>query len=133
MWIGALCYAGGLILISPTLKGIHRLLGICENFGNEFDVKCISSKTTGITFGKQRDVTQYSILLNGDQLLWTDTMKFLGIHLTNDMDDKLDIFNKRGDFYGRVNSLLASFGGLLCNILNDLFCSYYCSFYGSRS
>ena len=25
-------------------------------------------------------------------------MKFLGIHLTNDMDDKLDIFNKRGDF-----------------------------------
>ena len=71
-------------------------------------------------------------MLNGDQLLWTDAVTFLGIHLTNDMDDKLDIFNKRGDFYGRVNSLLASFGGLPCNILNDLFCSYCSSFYGSQ-
>lgn len=48
------------------------------------------------------------------------------------MDD-LDIQTKRGTFIGNVNNLLGSFGGIPCDIINDLFNMYCCSLYGCQT
>ena len=38
IFVGALAYADDIVLIAPTLSGLHKLLQICESYADMFDV-----------------------------------------------------------------------------------------------
>jgi len=65
MFINALCYADDLILMSPTLNGLQRLVDICEEFANlndmEFNVNK-SEKTLNNKFIEKRSKRKRKII-----------------------------------------------------------------------
>ena len=132
-FVGCLCYADDLTLLSPSIKGLQRMIQICESFGIEYGVSYNSGKTMCIAFSKQEQVPNITLYLNKTKLQWCNQVKYLGIYLSHDLDDKYDIIRKRSEFYGSVNSMLGNFSSLPCAIFNNLFCSFCTAFYGSQS
>ena len=44
-FVGALCYADDLVLISPSLSGLNSMLQICEKFALNYDLSFNAQKT----------------------------------------------------------------------------------------
>ena len=72
-------------------------------------------------------------MLNSIPLEWEDRVQYLGNTLTVSSFDDTDIMSKRGKFIANVNTLMASFGCLSSQVLDVLFHSYCCAFYGSQT
>ena len=73
------------------------------------------------------------VYLGENKLKWDNKVKHLGNFLSSTQSDKDDIDSKINSFIVSVNTLMAKFGFLQSNILDFLFNSYCCSFYGSQS
>ena len=69
------------------------------------------------------------VYLGENKLKWDNKVKHL---LSSTQSDKDDIDFKIYSFIVSVNTLMAKFGFLQSNILDFLFNSYCCSFYGSQ-
>ena len=63
-FIGCLCYADDLTLLSPSIKMLQRMIQICESFGIEYGVSYNSSKTMCIAFSKQEQEPKINLYLN---------------------------------------------------------------------
>ena len=71
-YLGALGSADDLTLLAPTVYAFRKMLKICEEYGNEYDVLYNATKTVCIYFnGKQYYVDDPpSVFLNGSKLEW---------------------------------------------------------------
>ena len=132
-YVGALCYADDLTLICPSLRGINKMLRLCERFANEFNVTFNTRKTVAIHFGKlnNSEITN-SVILNGDKVEFKEYVRHLGNFVSKNLSDTKDCNEKRGAFIGSVNKLIGNFGNLAWSTRARLFQSYCCSFYGSQ-
>ena len=71
----------------------------------------VKSKTKGIIFSaKPRDRSNVlNLKLNGDELPWVNEVKHLGNTLENNNSMQRDMSKKKGQFIGKVNSMLQEF------------------------
>jgi len=131
---GAVCYADDLTLLSPSLRGLQKMLNICDEFANEYFVKFNAKKTVCIRFSMKVQPEDKYVYLSGEKLSWCNQVKHLGNILSYNLKDDHDIQLKRGYFYGSVNTLCAKFKCVLndIDIASKLFQSYCCAFYGSQ-
>ena len=131
---GAFCYADDLTLLSPTIRGLQKMLNVCDDFANEYSVKFNARKTVCMCFSRKPTRRDINVLLSGEELLWSNHVKHLGNTLSHNLSDEIDVQVKRGHFYGFVNTLCAKFKCVLgdINLATKLFMSYCCSFYGSQ-
>ena len=74
-YTGCLCYADDLTLLSPTLKGLQKMVNICENFGVTYGVSYNATKTVCIAFSREKIQPDQHIILNGNKLTWCDKVK----------------------------------------------------------
>jgi hypothetical protein len=44
-YVGALGYADDITLLCPTIRGLNKMLHICEQFANDFKITFNSTKT----------------------------------------------------------------------------------------
>ena len=130
-YYGALAYADDLILLSPSVKGLQEMINLCESYGKEYNVTFNERKTECIKFGNNNK-SNPTLYMSGSQLQWKNEVKHLGNILNSNTDDSSDINYKRGIFYGNVNKLLANFDTIPSNVLDHLYQTYCCSFYGSQ-
>ena len=65
-----------------------------------------------------------AVYLGNNKLTWVESVKYLGIHITNNVCDSKDIKIKIGNFFASVNSLIGNFKDLPSCVINDLFSSY---------
>ena len=86
-YIGALCYADDLTLLSPIVNGLSKLIRICEQFAADYRVKFNPKKTFGIQFGKHK---QCNITINGSQIEWQRSVKHLGNTINSRLSDDDD-------------------------------------------
>jgi hypothetical protein len=133
LYYGALGYADDLVLLCPTRKGLQNMLDTCDIFGSEYCMSFNTTKTVGMIMSHTGSKDVIPLTLSGNELKWVNSFKYLGIHITPDLKDETDINIKKGQFNANVNYLLASFGKLQSNVLNQLFDTYCCSFYGCQS
>ena len=133
MFFGALGYADDLVLLSPSRKGLQEMLTICDKYGEEYYMKFNATKTVCNMSSQINAVNIAPLKLSGHDLRWVESFKYLGIYVTQDLKDRSDIVNKRGQFISNVNNLLSCFSSLQCNLLNKLFVSYCTSFYGCQT
>ena len=50
---GAFCYADDLTLLSPTIRGLQKMLNVCDDFANEYSVKFNARKTVCMCFSRK--------------------------------------------------------------------------------
>ena len=93
------------------------MINTCVEFSKQKNLKFGTnpvpekSKTKCIAFSKKsRDsINLRRLSLDGDKLPWVKSLKHLGNVLQNDNSMKIDMSIKRGQFIGRINSLLQEF------------------------
>ena len=133
-FVGGLCYADDLTILSPSVRGLQKIVGIYEEFAKDYSITFNSGKTLYMCLGRMPEYPQPQIYLNGMTLQWVKNARHLGNIVTSQLKDDMDIQLKRGQFYGAVNILCAKFRGILqdINVASKLFYSYCCSFYGCQ-
>jgi len=50
VFVGALAYAEDIALLTATASAMHKLLRICENYGTEYSVVFLASKSVLLYF-----------------------------------------------------------------------------------
>ena len=101
--VNHIMYADDLVIISPSVKGLQRLLGICAGYGQTHDIlltmarQCVCLCQLNPAFSLKT--------LDGRRLSFTDKYKYLGTLITHDGSDEANMSRQRGFFYARSNGL----------------------------
>ncbi len=74
-----------------------------------------------------------SILLIGQRLKWTTSIKHVGNYIRNDLAESDEIRHTLGDFIGRFNGRLARYHDATVEVLMQLTSSYCTHLYGSQA
>lgn len=129
---GAIGYADDLTLLAPTVSGLSKMIKVCEDFSNEYNVKYNPDKTVCMLFSK-KDQPDFNVALNGKRLSWVKNTKYLGNYLDSDMTEKTDVRMKRSDMVYRVNHSIATLGKCKKEVMVNIFNSKCCHFYGTQA
>ena len=130
---GSFGYADDLKVLCPTIGGLQKMIDICENFGQEYDVTFNAKKTIGICYGDCDFNILRSVHLNGAAIKWHSVVKYLGNMLSFDLSDAADIKVKKGSFITAVNKLNYVFRNVDTLIKAKLFQTYCTAWYGCQS
>ena len=126
--INHILYADDLVLISPSSRGLNRLLGECENFGIRNDIIFNVNKSAAMCF-KSREMPKFNtpnFNLNNTMFPTVNNFKYLGHFMSDTQSDSLDIERQRKKIFIQGNSLIRKF--FMCSIevkvkLFQTFCS----------
>jgi hypothetical protein len=106
-----LMYADDLVLLAPSPYALQCLIRCCECYANDhemsYNVK--KSKLMCIKSRKFKDIHVPNILLYDKPLECVDSLKYLGVMLSNDVNDDLDIKRQIRGLYARGNMLVKCF------------------------
>lgn len=109
--IGGLCvnslsYADDMVLLSPSIRGLRKLLSVCEDYANAHGLKYNVKKTEMMVFraGKgPRNVP--NVFLNGSAVRVVDHFRYLGHIMSGDLRDDRDMERERRALAVRCNML----------------------------
>ncbi len=104
------------------------MVHVCEEYAASFNIIFNGSKSLLMVFGNSHDCEVY---VSGDPVKVVKSMKHLGHVITDDINDSAvqPIVN---DFNTKVNTFLAYFNEVRCDVKNSLFNQYCTSFYGAH-
>ena len=71
-------YADDLVVMSPSLKGLQRLLNLCNDYCIQWDIRLNVKKTKNLFFGCKL-APSHSLQLNGVDIKWEAKWKYIGI------------------------------------------------------
>ena len=103
-FLALLLYADDMALMSPSLRGLQKLLSVTEAYCKEWDILLNSKKSKNMLFGKQHDLP--SLTLNGKDIEWVESWKYLGITLLSYKHFNCCINDKVKSFYRCANAIL---------------------------
>ena len=111
LMVNHLAYADDLVILSPSAKGLQKLLNICSEYGEEHDIMFNHTKMECMSFPvKGRALINVpKVFLNLHLLRWVTKYKYLGTILTDDLSDDSNMLRQRGTCYARCNSLIRNF------------------------
>ena len=86
-------YADDLVLISPSFKGLQRLVNVCSDIGTKLNIMFNDKKTVCIIFRTNRDkyFNYNRVKLNGYALKLCSKYVYLGHIIRETLCDDLDI------------------------------------------
>ena len=106
-------YADDIILLAPSIDSLQNMLRICEKELAWLDMSLNSKKSLCIRFGPRHNVTCSNIsTLNGDNLLWTKSCRYLGVYMCSSNSFKCSLSNAKKSFYRSFNSIFGKLGRL---------------------
>ena len=131
--INNLCYADDMVLISPSAKGLQRLINVCCQYANAHDIIYNETKTQCMLIRPRelRHIAEPRIMLEHHHLEFVNEFPYLGHIISSDLKDNTDIENRRRKLCALGNMITRRYG--FCNIDTKilLFQSYCYSIYGS--
>ena len=98
-------YADDMCVLSPSLKGLQRLLDICSQYCNKWDICLNPKKTKNVFFGK-RTTLNFKITLDGSNVEWVSEWKYLGVVLRSGARFGCSVTERVKSFYRSLNSIL---------------------------
>lgn len=126
-------YADDVNMLVPSTRGLQKLLYICEEFANEYNVQFNASKTVCMRIGSNGRTPIRTVTLNGTPVKWKRIIKHLGNIITCDLNDNDDIIFKKGNFISQVNKLNNKFTLVSSLVKANLLQTYCCSWYGCQT
>ena len=133
-FIGALCYADDIVLLSPTVVGMKNMLLICEKYAKDHNILFNPVKSNAIIFSKPKALyhkkSDINFEINQNVIPLVSKVKHLGHVLYDNAGGDIDVNYIMETFNKSVNMLLADMGHVPSTILGKLFISYCNSLYG---
>jgi hypothetical protein len=137
-YFGVIVYADDIVLLSPTIHGLNRLLAVCSAWGKRNRLSFNPTKSQVICFGASANRWPQNrpihAVLDGSLIPTCDRVIHLGHILSNDLSESAELerigaaFNRQFHmFYGRFTAIRDK------AILLRLYNSYCTSFYGLES
>jgi len=129
---GVMTYADDVTLMAPTHAATMKMLEVCRDCANDFDVLFNSSKSNVILF-KPRSCPMMQrpvITFQGEVINYTERAVHLGSILGKNASQE-NVKKAITDLYMRTNYLCSSFAFCDFNVSRYLFNSHCSSFYGS--
>ena len=105
MFLSILLYADDMCLISPSLKGLQRLLQITEKYCTDWDVMLNPKKSKNMQFGKKVENLPF-LQLDGKDLEWVGSWTYLGVTILSHKEFNCCIAEKVKSFYRSANAIL---------------------------
>jgi len=131
-YLGALAYADDVILLCPSIRGLQKMLRICEEFSSQYSLSFNTSKTVCInfTYKQATEPHMHNIMLWNRPLEWKESVKHLGAVLRYDLSDQADISDRRNQLFYGSNLIRAKFSVAPSWVQSLLFCAFNTHFYG---
>ncbi|KAG7299102.1 hypothetical protein JYU34_017603 [Plutella xylostella] len=129
--INNISYADDMVLLSPSIAALRRLLGICERYAEKHGLRYNSSKSEYMIFKSGQKLPSHvpPVTLCGRPLARVYKFKYLGHVLTEDLSDDLDMDRERRALAVRCNMLARRFARCSTSVKITLFRAYCQSFY----
>ena len=99
--INHLMYADDLVILSPSAKGLQRLVDICAAYGDIHDIKFNHAKTVC-----NCTLTSPHISLNLQKLSFVPKFDYFGSFVTQDNSEDENMRRQRGNCYARSNLII---------------------------
>ena len=135
-YYGILGYADDLALLSPSREALQKMLSICEKYFVEHGINISvdrnpdKSKTLCLAFNVPSEPAR--LKLYDLYLPWVKSAKHLGHLVHTDESSHHDVFQRRGEFIGKVHSLRQELGNQHPHTFMSLVQIYLSSMYGSN-
>ena len=111
--VSILMYADDIILCSPSVCTLQIMLYECEKELNNLDMTVNASKTKCLRFGPDYKLYIRNLTtINQSQILWEDTVRYLGCFLVSKSTFCISLDNCKRQFYISFNSVYAKIGGV---------------------
>src|SRR5664279_5406755 len=114
-FVGALAYADDLVLLAPNPSAMRKLLGICESYAAEFDMKFNPDKSKFIVIAANKrrqfykDMCKCILNIGTKSIENVDRFSHLGHIISSCFVDLDDILNRCNSFIGQTNHVLCFF------------------------
>ena len=105
-------YADDILLVSPSITRLERLLHCCEHEIASSDM-CINFRKSGcLRVGPRYDIIVFnnSQLYTGHELLWKSELRYLGVYLTRSKSMRCSLDEAKRGFYRTANSIFGKTG-----------------------
>ncbi|XP_045539177.1 uncharacterized protein LOC123722186 [Papilio machaon] len=133
--VNNISYADDMVLLSASVCGLRKLLGICEKYAINHGLIYNVKKSEYMIFekcGRNRDINPVpDIKLCGSILSRVYQFKYLGHIITTDLNDDCDIERERRALSVRANMIARRFARCSKEVKITLFRAYCTSFYAS--
>ncbi len=128
-----LLYADDSVLLAPSPHALQELIDICQNYANECGITYNIKKTKCMCVkpAARKDVNIPNVFLNSKPLVWVKKKKYLGVWLTENLNDNIDIQRQVCAMYSRGNMLLRKFrkcsAGVKAHLFKTFCSNLYCA------
>ena len=89
VYMGALSYADDITMICPSIRGLNKMLKICNKFAQSNKIIFNIKKNICKKFG-DKHITPEKAFLNSECLSWTDNIRHLGSYIDCSNRDIVD-------------------------------------------
>ena len=130
--VNHLFYADDICLLAPSAAGIQQLINICEKYGIEHDILFNSVKSKCMSILPSRyHLNIPTVTLNNAPLVYTDSIKYLGVVISHTFKDDNDIVRQLRFLYASANAIIRKFSRCTIPVKLQLLESYCLNFYCS--
>ena len=105
LFAAAIFYADDMCVLSPSLRGLQKLLDACSSYCTEWDICLNVKKTKNMYFGKNLTF-DFHPTLNNIPIDWVKEWKYLGVTLKSGRRFNCSITERVKSFYRSLNSIL---------------------------
>ena len=105
IFVGALLYADDVCILSPSLRGLQRMLDICNSYCVDWDICLNPKKTKNMFFGKPAEI-KFRPTLNNSPIDFITEWKYLGVVLRSGKRFGCAVSERVKSFYRCLNSIL---------------------------
>jgi hypothetical protein len=105
LYTGSIAYADDLILLSPTLFGLNRMIKVCEAYAKEHSIIFNGNKSKLMRFSKNLSETYSDVFVNGQKVKKVREMDYLGHTLYEDRNNNM-LSGITNEFNVKANTVL---------------------------
>ena len=97
---GVLAYADDTMILAENVEAMNNAIKVVENYCQEFEIKINEAKSQLIVFGnkKKTRANENEIKINNKVIEKVDQIKYLGVHISNDLSSKVHVENRKDKF-----------------------------------
>ena len=113
------------MLLAQSLSEIRKMLKICEEFAEDYDMKFNSSKSVAMRIGERYKVKCEPLMLCGSQLQFVQSLKYLGVQFVAAKKFTCSVDKVKVNFYRVFNAIYSRSKGAQSEMVTlQLFKSY---------
>ncbi len=117
--------------MSTTIKGLRKLIEICEIYGADHDITFNASKSFLQCFIPRAmdDGSRPSVVMSGVTLEWVECVKYLGYEISCWARDEAELIRRKRELYMQANLVCSRFRKCSESVKRYIFLTYFSNIY----